>query len=659
MNTKEKEEATMLDFIRVATAVPSVSVGNVIENIQNIVEMAREAAKKRPQIIVFPELSLTGYTCGDLFFQKTLLEAALDGLRTLCEFSRETEAVLAVGLPLSVNGKLFNVAAILHRGSLCGIVPKTYIPNYNEFYEQRWFSSGKELNKTELLPSALGMKNDGKAIPIGTDLIFDTGAFLFGAEICEDLWATVPPSSYLALAGAEVILNLSASNETISKRRYRRSLVSAQSAAQLSAYVYVSAGCTESTTDLIFSGHSLICENGRVLCENENNVDGDYVLFSDIDLGKIRVDRLKIKTFAQSSVENQKAFRTVAVPCILPENDLSCYPVDKLPFVPNAKRDRAERCTEIFEMQVMGLKKRMDITRSRPVVGVSGGLDSTLALLVCAEATRRSGRPLADVVGITMPCFGTTDRTYRNSLLLMESLGITVLEIPIRDAVRQHFSDIGHDGKTPDLTFENSQARERTQVLMDYAGKIGGFVAGTGDLSELALGWCTYNADHMSMYGVNCGIPKTLVRWMIDSIMEYDLFRASSDVLRDILDTPISPELLPPDEKGQIAQQTEEIVGPYALHDFFLYYTVRYGFTPEKVFVLACKAFAQDFDKATVKKWLVTFYRRFFTQQFKRSCLPDGVKIGSICLSPRGDWRMPSDASSALWVKQAENLEIE
>ena len=649
----------MLDFIRVAAAVPAVSVGNVTENVKNIVEMAREAAKKRPQIIVFPELSLTGYTCGDLFFQKTLLDAALEGLRTLCEFSRETEAVLAVGLPLSVGGTLFNVAAILHRGSLCGIVPKTYIPNYNEFYEQRWFSSCKELNKTELLPSALGMKNDGKAIPIGTDLIFDTGAFLFGAEICEDLWATVPPSSYLALAGAEVILNLSASNETISKRRYRRSLVSAQSGAQLSAYVYVSSGCTESTTDLIFSGHSLICENGRVLCENENTVDGDYVLFSDIDLGKIRVDRLKIKTFAQSAAENQKAFRTVAVPCILPENDLSCYPVDKLPFVPNAKRDRAERCTEIFEMQVMGLKKRMDITRSRPVVGVSGGLDSTLALLVCAEAARRAGRPLTDVVGITMPCFGTTDRTYRNSLLLMESLGITVLEIPIRDAVRQHFSDIGHDGKTPDLTFENSQARERTQVLMDYAGKIGGFVAGTGDLSELALGWCTYNADHMSMYGVNCGIPKTLVRWMIDSIMEYDLFRASSDVLRDILDTPISPELLPPDERGQIAQQTEEIVGPYALHDFFLYYTVRYGFTPEKVFVLACKAFAQDFDKATVKKWLVTFYRRFFTQQFKRSCLPDGVKIGSICLSPRGDWRMPSDASSALWVKQAENLEIE
>ena len=649
----------MLDFIRVAAAVPEVSVGNVTANVQNIIEMAREAAKKRPQIIVFPELSVTGYTCGDLFFQKTLLDAALEGLHILCDFSRETEAVLAVGLPLSVGGKLYNCAAVLHRGTLCGLVPKTYIPNYNEFYEQRWFSSGSELFQKELAPSVLKMKNDGKSVPIGTDLLFDTGAFVFGAEICEDLWATVPPSSLLSLGGAEVIINLSASTETISKRRYRRSLVQAQSGAQLNAYVYVSAGCTESTTDLIFSGHSLICENGRVLCENENTIDGDYVLFSDIDLGKIRVDRLKIKTFARSAALNHTELRTVSVPCILPENDLSCYPTEKLPFVPNTKRDRAERCMEIFGMQVMGLKKRMDITHSKPVIGVSGGLDSTLALLVCTEAARRSGRPLTDVIGITMPCFGTTDRTYHNSLLLMESLGITVLEIPIREAVRKHFEDIGHDGKTPDLTFENAQARERTQVLMDYAGKVSGFVAGTGDLSELALGWCTYNADHMSMYGVNCGIPKTLVRWMIDSIMEYDIFKASSEVLKDILDTPISPELLPPDEKGQIAQQTEEIVGPYALHDFFLYYTVRYGFTPEKVFALANKAFAEDFDKATVKKWLITFYRRFFTQQFKRSCLPDGVKVGSICLSPRGDWRMPSDASSAVWLEQAEGLDID
>lgn len=645
----------MLDFIRVAAAVPAVSVGNVTENVQNIVEMAREAAKKRPQIIVFPELSLTGYTCGDLFFQKTLLDAALDGLRTLCEFSRETEAVLAVGLPLSVGGKLFNVAAILHRGSLCGIVPKTYIPNYNEFYEQRWFSSGKELNKTELLPSALGMKNDGKAIPIGTDLIFDTGAFLFGAEICEDLWATVPPSSYLALAGAEVILNLSASNETISKRRYRRSLVSAQSGAQLSAYVYVSSGCTESTTDLIFSGHSLICENGRVLCENENTVDGDYVLFSDIDLGKIRVDRLKIKTFAQSSAENQKAFRTVAVPCILPENDLSCYPVDKLPFVPNAKRDRAERCTEIFEMQVMGLKKRMDITRSRPVVGVSGGLDSTLALLVCAEAARRAGRPLTDVVGITMPCFGTTDRTYRNSLLLMESLGITVLEIPIRDAVRQHFSDIGHDGKTPDLTFENSQARERTQVLMDIANKSGGMVIGTGDLSELALGWATYNGDHMSMYAVNSSVPKTLVRYLV----RYEAECAGGDtqrVLEDILATPVSPELLPADKNGEIAQKTEDLVGPYELHDFFLYHMLRFGETPAKIYRLALIAFDGVYSGDIIMQWLKTFIRRFFSQQFKRSCIPDGPKVGSVTLSPRGDWRMPSDASAALWLAELEEI---
>ncbi len=649
----------MLDFIRVAACVPEVSVGNVGQNVKAILGQAREAEKKAPQMTVFPELSLTGYTCADLFFQSTLLEDAKAGLREIIGASAELSAVLAVGLPLEVTGSLYNCAAVVHGGKLLGIVPKTYIPNYNEFYEKRWFTSGSELRTQTLTAGETGLDGvQDEPIPMGTDLIFDAGSFRFGAEICEDLWATVPPSARLALGGAEVIVNLSASNETISKRRYRQALVSAQSAAQLDAYVYVSAGCSESTTDLIFSGHSLICEAGRTVAENRKIIDGGYILYGDIDLGKLRVDRLKIKTFADSAARSGGDWRRVCVPLRMQENNLEFYPVSRLPFVPDTKTDRAERCMGIFEMQVMGLKKRMEVTHGRPVIGVSGGLDSTLALLVATEAARRAGRPATDVVGITMPCFGTTDRTYNNSLELMRTLGITALEIPIAAAVEQHFRDIGQDRNTFDLTFENSQARERTQVLMDYAGRIGGFVAGTGDLSELALGWCTYNADHMSMYGVNCGVPKTLVRWMIDSIMENDIFRASSAVLRDILDTPISPELLPPDAGGKIAQQTEEIVGPYALHDFFLYYTVRFGFTPEKVYALARKAFRDDFNGATVKKWLLTFYRRFFTQQFKRSCLPDGVKIGSICLSPRGDWRCPSDASAAAWIARAEKIEI-
>ena len=650
----------MFDFIRVAGAVPNVSVANVADNVKEIIKKAQQAESSGAQLIVFPELSLTGYTCGDLFFQQALLDGALDGLHDILSFSAGCASVIAVGLPVAVNGALYNCAAIVFGGRLYGLVPKSYIPTYNEFYEQRWFSSGADVCGMQLLPENLGISDiQQEPVLFGTDVLFDTGSFIFGAELCEDLWAPVPPSSASALAGAQVIINLSASNETISKRGYRRTLVSQQSASQLGAYVYVSAGCTESTTDLIFSGHTLICENGRVLAENKHVADTDFVIISDIDIGKLRSDRLKIKTFSQcAKVHNEKSFRKVALPCPACCTPPDFYPIDKLPFVPSSKSDRAERCAAIFEMQVMGLKKRMEVTNSKPVIGVSGGLDSTLALLVCTEAARRLDRPLTDVVGITMPCFGTTDRTYRNSIELMRSLGITYLEIPIKAAVEQHFADIGKDPSVLDLTYENAQARERTQVLMDYAGKIGGFVAGTGDLSELALGWCTYNADHMSMYGVNCGVPKTLVRWMIDSIMQGDVFKNSTSVLRDILDTPISPELLPPDADGKIAQQTEEIVGPYALHDFFLYYTVRYGFTPEKTFELARRAFESDFTPQVIKKWLVSFYRRFFSQQFKRSCLPDGVKIGSICLSPRGDWRMPSDASAAGWISRAQAIGV-
>lgn len=649
----------MFDFVRVAAAVPRVSVGNVPENTRAILEKARAAGESGAALVAFPELALTGYTCGDLFFQEALLRAARAGLAELVAASREFSPLLVMGLPLDLRGRLFNCAAVVGGGRLFGIVPKTYIPNYNEFYEQRWFTSGAEWAGGTVSGAELGLSEYPDPVPVGRDLLFDAGAFRFGVEICEDLWSVIPPSSALALGGAEVIVNLSASNETIGKRAYRRTMVARQSSGGLCAYVYCSAGCSESTTDLIFSGHSLIYENGRRLAENRRTIDDDYLLVSDVDLGRGRADRRKVKTYAQAAALHAPALRTVPAPCHVPDTDLAHYPVRRLPFVPDAKTDRTARCTEIFEMQVMGLCKRLSVTGARPVIGVSGGLDSTLALLVAAETVRRMGRAPSDVVGITMPCFGTTDRTYRNAWDLMKTLGVTAVEIPIAAAVERHFADIGQDKSKTDLTYENAQARERTQVLMDYAGKIGGLVVGTGDLSELALGWCTYNADHMSMYGVNAGVPKTLVRWMVASIMENEAFAPSRAVLADILDTPISPELLPPDEKGGIAQQTEDIVGPYALHDFFLYYMVRFGFAPAKIFALACRAFDGEFAPATIKKWLVTFYRRFFTQQFKRSCLPDGVKIGSICLSPRGDWRMPSDANAAVWLREAQEIAAE
>ncbi len=643
----------MQDFIRVAAAVPDAAVADPLKNTENILNSAFKAEQSNPDIIVFPELCITGYTCADLFFNNNLLSSAITGLKETAEKTKEIRSVIAVGLPIGISGRLYNCAAVIFGGKILGIVPKTYIPTYNEFYEGRWFSSGSELLNGEIsLPFA-----DYK-IPVGTDLIFDTGSFKFGCEICEDLWAAVPPGNILSLAGAEVILNLSASNETISKRNYRRNLISQQSASSLNAYVYVSAGCKESTTDLIFSGHSLVCENGRIIAENKKKIDTDYVLISDIDLGKIRTDRYKIKTFSQSASLNlkNKNFRTVNIDSDKKENDALFYSVFKYPFVPESEKDRAQRCMEIFEMQVMGLKKRMEITKSFPVIGVSGGLDSTLALLVSTRAAALSGLDPKSVTGITMPAFGTTDRTHSNSVKLMEKLGVNSVEIPISNAVMQHFKDIGQDPENKDLTYENSQARERTQVLMDYAGKSHGFVVGTGDLSELALGWCTYNADHMSMYGVNSSVPKTLIRWMIDSIIENNIFENCKEVLKDILDTPVSPELLPPDENGKIAQQTEEIVGPYALHDFFLYYFVRFGFDPKKIYDLALLAFKGEYDSNTIKKWLIVFLKRFFSQQFKRSCLPDGVKIGSICLSPRGDWRMPSDAEAEIWIKQAEEL---
>ena len=643
----------MLDFIRIACAVPAVRVGDTAKNAEDICAYIEKADGVRADIVLFPELALTGYSCQDLFFQDTLWTGVQQGIRKIADCTKNHPGLTAaVGLPVRTGMRLYNCAAVISRGKIHALVPKTYIPNYNEFYEKRWFSSGAEVTEdvAEL---------DGEPVPILPRAIFRIGGgALLGVEICEDMWTPLPPSTFLALNGAEVILNLSASNETIGKRAYRRGLVQHQSAALNCVYAYCSAGSTESTQDLIFSGQSLIAEDGRLLAETEEPIASDYMLVRDCDLGRVRADRMKNKGFKDAAQQNQGS-PAVLIDTNAPElrSDGADYPLSKLPFVPTGKENRVRRCMEIFHMQVAGLKQRLSILGSaKAVVGISGGLDSTLALLVSVEAMRRLGRPASDVCGVTMPCFGTSDRTYNNSWELMRTLGISCKEINIKDAVNLHFSDIGHDPNIHNGTYENSQARERTQILMDYASVVGGIVVGTGDLSELALGWATYNGDHMSMYGVNASIPKTLIRWMIDAISEMPAFAPSRAVLQDILDTPISPELLPPDAEGKIAQHTEDLVGPYALHDFFLYYVLRFGFRPTKIYTLACRAFAGDFEPEVIKKWLKTFYRRFFTQQFKRSCLPDGVKVGSVTLSPRGDWRMPSDAGARLWLDEVEQL---
>ena len=649
----------MLDFIRIACAVPPVKVGDVLQNTRDICAFIEKADAQNADLIVFPEMCLTGYTCQDLFHQEMLYQGVKAGMADIAACSKaHPHLTIAVGLPVRVGMAMYNCAALVSGGrvSLCA---KRYIPNYNEFYEKRWFLSGGNLPEEGIrLPGAeLGLEQED--VLLGNNLIFTLGdGTKLGVEICEDLWTPLPPSTLLALGGAEVIVNLSASNEAIGKRAYRRELVKHQSAALNCVYAYCSAGSTESTQDLIFSGQSIIAENGAVLAESQKPIATDYLLIQDCDLGRIRADRRKNKSY--SDVAFAMAPRVIPVRIASPGTKLradgSRYRLPKLPFVPSGMLDRTQRCMEIFRMQVAGLKQRLATIGTNAVVGISGGLDSTLALLVSVEAMRQLGKDGSHVYGVTMPCFGTSDRTYRNSLELMEKLGVSSKEINIREAVSLHFRDIGHDPQIHNGTYENSQARERTQILMDYASAVGGIVIGTGDLSELALGWCTYNGDHMSMYGVNGSIPKTLIRWMIEAISEMPEFASAKPVLQDILDTPISPELLPPDAKGQISQQTEDIVGPYALHDFFLYYMLRFGFEPKKIYALACRAFEGDFDGATIKKWLASFYRRFFTQQFKRSCMPDGVKVGSVCLSPRGDWRMPSEASFRLWMEQVEQL---
>lgn len=643
----------MRGLVRVGAAVPSLALGNVKENMKRHLAMMREAKEKHVSIVTFPELSLTGYTCGDLFFQRRLLDDVTDALLALKD--EMPEGILAVvGAPLEIEGALYNCAVVLHKGEIISAVPKTFLPNNGEFYEKRWFQSGD------------ARRDASAAIPkLKTDVcrqaIFETeDGVCFGIELCEDLWAPLPPSTMLSVEGAEIILNLSASNELLSKREYRQQLISQQSARCQCGYVYVSAGMGESSSDLVFSGHSVIASCGTVIRESEGYLADNYLMTADIDIDRIRADRMKQSSFADCAAQvramwkqEPNILRTMEN-ALLPDDAAPDYRVSKHPFIPSDKASRQLRCAQILAMQATALARRLSVTGGKVVVGISGGLDSTLALLAACKAVDMLHLPRTNILGITMPCFGTTDRTYHNALDLMTSLGVSQREIPIHNAVRQHFADIGHDESDHSVTYENCQARERTQVLMDVANKIGAIVLGTGDLSEIALGWCTYNADHMSMYGVNSGVPKTLVRWVIQTAAENEAFSSSRECLQSILDTPISPELLPPDEKGNILQQTEDVVGPYALHDFFLYYAIRFGYPPKKVFDLCCIAFEDDFSCETILKWLKNFYRRFWTQQFKRNCMPDGVKIGSIALSPRGDWRMPSDAQYKAWMDECD-----
>lgn len=640
-------------FVKVAAAVPELKVAGCTFNISKLTEMMREAGKSGAEIVVFPELSITAYTCGDLFQQQLLLKEAVSHLGMLAADTKDLDILALVGLPVLLDNQLFNCAAVLQKGEILGIVPKTYIPGYKEFYEERWFASGNNaLNGSiELF---------GKRVPFGNDLLFEAAGdtpVCFGIEICEDLWTPIPPSSYQAIAGATILFNLSASNESIGKYEYRRELVRQQSGKCVAGYVYTSAGVHESTTDIVYGGHTLIAENGGILCESERFLRQGNMIVNEIDIQKLQNDRLKNTSFMEGMPE--RSFRKIGFrlggsgDAVAPK--LTRY-VDPHPFVPSDIAARDIRCGEIFAIQTAGLAKRMSHTGMQTaVVGISGGLDSTLALLVTAKTFDILNIPRKNLIAVTMPGFGTTDTTYRNALQLIRSIGAELREIDIRKACLQHFADIGHDPAIHDVTYENVQARERTQILMDIANKLGGLVIGTGDLSELALGWCTYNGDHMSMYSVNCSIPKTLVkylvRWAADNVTD----QAAAEVLLRILDTPITPELLPPDENGKIQQKTEDIVGPYELHDFFLYHTLRYGAPPKKVLFLTGQAFAGVYESGEIKSWLRMFYKRFFAQQFKRSCLPDGPKVGSISLSPRGDWRMPSDATAALWLKELED----
>lgn len=633
-------------FFKTAAATCDIKVGDCTFNRSSVLSAISAAYSSGAELIVLPELCITGYTCADLFNQSALLNNALKTLAYIKEASLTMNIIIAAGLPIEHSSKLYNCAAIVYKGSLLGIVPKTFLPNYNEFYEKRWFTPApKETEYINIL---------GQRVPFGTRLLFrakDYEHIVIGCEICEDVWAPVPPSCNHALAGATIIANLSAGNEITGKATYRKSLVQNQSARLIAGYIYACAGDGESTTDVVFSGHNLICENGILLAESNRFENG--IIYADIDVDRLVSERRKNTTFTADS-----SGYTVIDFDFVPNNSEINRFVDPHPFVPSNNAERESRCKEIINIQALGLKKRLvHVGAKNVVIGISGGLDSTLALIITSRAFELAGLDKKGIITVTMPCFGTTSRTHSNAVTLCEALGTAFMEVDIAPAVERHFSDIGQDPELHDLTYENCQARERTQVLMDLAGKYNGFVIGTGDLSELALGWATYNGDHMSMYGVNCSIPKTLVKYLIKYTADYTSSTVLREVLLDILDTPVSPELLPPDENGNIAQITEDVVGPYELHDFFLYNMMRQAFPPEKIYFLAKLAFRDKYDNSTILKWLRNFYWRFFAQQFKRSCIPDGPKVGSVSLSPRGDWRMPSDASVADFIQRIENLE--
>ncbi|MBO7123640.1 MAG: NAD(+) synthase [Treponema sp.] len=662
-------------FFRAAAASVGLKVADPAFNAEQIITAASQAEAKDAKLVVFPELCVTGYTCGDLFFQESLLTAALRQTERIAKETSGLNMIIAVGLPVKKDGALYNAAAVLFKGKIMALVPKTFIPNYSEFYERRHFSPASSLARNEVFY----FSDKNPAVPFGTNILVcpEGSSAKIAFEICEDLWAPNPPSTSHALNGANIVANLSASNEIIGKAEYRRLLTNAASARLLSAYIYADSSQDESSQDMVFAGHNLISENGKILSQSE--LFQSQMIFADIDLALLEAERAKTTSFGQAQAAAQDKGSYLEIPVHLKESDYDKTPlffrnVDARPFVPNNNEKRDERCKEVIALQAQGLAKRLrHIKAKSAVIGLSGGLDSTLALLVTCRAFDLCKLDRKGILAVTMPGFGTTDRTYQNALSLAKEAGVSLKEVSIAAAVRQHFNDIGQDESVRDVTYENSQARERTQILMDLANKSGGIVIGTGDLSELALGWCTYNGDHMSMYGVNSSIPKTLVRHLVEWEAESAQSQKFKEALLDVLNTPVSPELLPPTD-GQISQKTEELVGPYELHDFFLYNVVRYGFAPSKIYFLASKAFAKPrletdkesggktenaaptFSKAEIKKWLKTFYSRFFSQQFKRSCMPDGAKVGTVSLSPRGDWRMPSDASCALWLSEIDEL---
>ena len=632
-------------FVKAAAATPDIRVADCSYNAQQAVKLMKKAAGAGVKILVLPELCLTGYTCSDLFLQRCLLDGAIDALQTVIKASRGLSLLTIAGLPLTVEDKLYNCAAVVFDGQVLGVIPKTNLPNYNEFYEKRHFAPAPEENTVCRL--------FGKEVPFGTKLLFCCDSLpelKIAVEICEDMWSPIPPSSYHALAGATVIANLSASNEVIGKDTYRKDLVRGQSGRLLCGYLFASAGEGESTTDLVFSGHNLIAENGVILAESK--LFQNSMTVTELDVQRLSGERRRISSYPAQQADG---YERISFSLPLEETALTRR-IDPRPFIPSEQADLKNRCESILSIQSLGLKKRLEHSHAKTaVVGISGGLDSTLALCVTVRAMDLLNRPRTDIIAITMPCFGTTQRTKSNAEILAQRLGVTLERVDITKQVLQHFEDIGHSKDNQDVTFENAQARTRTLVLMDWANQTGGLVIGTGDLSELALGWATYNGDHMSMYGVNASIPKTLIRHLVSYEAEQLNDPQLKEVLMDILDTPVSPELLPAKD-GEISQKTEDLVGPYELHDFYLYYAIRWGFSPAKVYRLAKLAFDKTYDDETIFKWLKTFYRRFFAQQFKRSCLPDGPKVGSVAVSPRGDLRMPSDACVRLWQRELEKL---